>query len=490
MKSIFTLIILFVAFVSAPLNAQEKKSDKKFISLTVGLSSDEKLPYMPDKPQFTGDYKKFTKLSVAKDLKILRFDPTAEGVATLNVLDDRGRKVAEYVITVKKSKLENVVREIRALLGEIEGISIKIINNRVMVDGEILLPRDMNRITSVVSQYGELASSIVTLSPIAQKKIAEIIEKDINNPEITVRAVNSKFILEGLASSKEEKDRAEIIAKTYVPDYIVGAAEKSGDLKIQRSIPVLNLIEMKPAGEAPPKKMIQLVVHYVELQKDYTRAFRFQFTPSLEDQTKIDFQSGSRSPSGFISSISGIVSNLLPKLNWAKEHGHARILQTASVVVQEGQPGKIMSVTKIPYQTIGAQGQSQTNFEDAGIITDITPTIQNANSDSISMSVSFKLKSLLGMSTAGPLISDNTIQTAVSVRSTQSAAIGGLVSNSSGTDYNKLPKNVTDNPLISLYTSKSFRRNQSQFVVFITPVIKNSASAGSEKIKAKFRLRE
>jgi pilus assembly protein CpaC len=62
------------------------------------------------------------------------------------------------------------------------------------------------------------------------------------------------------------------------------------------------------------------------------------------------------------------------------------------------------------------------------------------------------------------------------------------VSNSSGKDYNKLPKNVSDNPLISLYASKSFRRNQSQFVVFITPVIKSSASAGSERIKQKFRI--
>lgn len=487
----FSLFLWLVVFSSISFAQDEKSTaSKKFISLTVGLSTDEKLPILPDNAQFTGDFKKVTKLSVAKDMKLLRFDPTTEGVGTLNVLDNRGRKVAEYVITVKKSKLENVVREMRSLLGEIEGISIKIINNKVVVDGEILLPRDMNRIMSVVSQYGDQASSIVTLSPIAQRKIAEIIEKDINNPEITVRAVNGKFILEGLAGSKEEKDRAEVIAKTYVPDYVVGAAEKSGDIKVQRSIPVLNLIELKPAGEAPPKKIIQLVVHYVELQKDYTRGFRFQFTPTLEDQTKIDFQSGSRSPSGFISSISGIVSNLLPKLNWAKEHGHARILQTSSVIVLEGQPGKIQSVTKIPYQTTGPQGQIQTSFEDAGIITDITPTIANANSDSINLSVSFKLKSLLGQTANGPLISDNTIQTAVTVRSTQSAAIGGLVSNSSGTDYNKLPKNASDNPLISLYSSKSFRRNQSQFVVFITPIIKNSASAGSEKIKSKFRLRE
>lgn len=489
MKIFLTLLLILLA-PNNSFSQESKSATKKFINLTVGLSTDEKLPFLPDDPQFTGDFKKITKLSVAKDMKLLRFDPTSEGVATLNVLDNRGRKVAEYVITIKKSKLENVVREMRSLLGEIEGISIKIVNNKVIVDGEILLPKDMNRIMSVVSQYGDQAATIVTLSPIAQKKIAEIIEKDINNPEITVRAVNGKFILEGLAGSKEEKDRAYIIAQTYVPDYVVGAAEKSGDIKVQRSIPVLNLIELKPAGEAPPKKIVQLVVHYVELQKDYTRGFRFQFTPTLEDQTKIDFQSGSRSPSGFITSITGIVSNLLPKLNWAKEHGHARILQTSSVIVLEGQAGKIQSVTKVPYQTAGAQGQIQTSFEDAGIITDITPTIPNPNSDSINLSVSFKLKSLIGQTESGPLISDNSIQTAVTVRSSQSAAIGGLVSNSSGTDYNKLPKGTSDNPLISLYSSKLFRRNQSQFVVFITPIIKNSASAGSEKIKAKFRLRE
>src|SRR5690606_31529935 len=96
-----------------------------------------------------------------------------------------------------------------------------------------------------------------------------------------------------------------------------------------------------------------------------------------------------------------------------------------------------------------------------------------------------------GTANGMPVVSANTIQTAVSVRSTQSAAIGGLVTNNSNTGYNKLPTNQPDSsPLISLYTSKQFQRKQSQFVVFVTPVIKNSASAGSEKIKAKFRLRD
>ncbi len=64
------------------------------------------------------------------------------------------------------------------------------------------------------------------------------------------------------------------------------------------------------------------------------------------------------------------------------------------------------------------------------------------------------------------------------------------MSNQSATDYNKAPPGGAENPIFTLLASKSFRRNQSQFVVFITPVIKSSASSGSERIKAKFRLHD
>lgn len=494
MKHLIYLLII-TSFISLGVTniaySQEKKNEKKFLNLTAGLTFDEKLVFIPDEPTFKGDFKKVTKLSLSKESKTLRFEPTSEGIGTLTILDGRGRVVIEYVITVKKSRLENVAREIKNLLGEIEGISIKVINNKVVVDGEILLPRDMNRIMSVVSQYGEQASAIVTLSPIAQKKIAELIEKDINNPEITCRAVNGKFLLEGLANSPEDKARAYEIAQVYVPDYVVGAAEKSGDLKTQKAQPVINHIVVKAPGEAPPPKTIQLIVHYVELKKDYGKGFRFQFTPTLGGEGgEIQFQAGNRQPGGVISTISGTISNLLPKLNWAKEHGHARVLRSTSVIVQEKQTGKIQSVTQIPYPTIGPDGQSGTGFADAGITSDITPTIPNPNSDVVNLSVSFNISAPTGTIEGRPMISKNAIQTAVAVRSTQSAAIGGLISNNTTTGYNRMPKNTNNNPIISLYSSREFSKDQSQFVVFITPVIKNSASAGSEKIKAKFRLKD
>jgi pilus assembly protein CpaC len=102
----------------------------------------------------------------------------------------------------------------------------------------------------------------------------------------------------------------------------------------------------------------------------------------------------------------------------------------------------------------------------------------------------FKIDALTGITADGPLTTTNNINTSITVRSGQSAAIGGLIRNQSSTGYNRPTKDYPANPIISLYASKDFTHNQSQFVVFITPIIKSSASAGSEKVKEKFRLRD
>jgi pilus assembly protein CpaC len=423
---------------------------------------------------------------------MLRLIPKGEGFATLTIHDKRnGKIVAEFRIDVKKSKLDKVVREMRALLGDIEGINIKIVNNRVVVDGQILLPKDLARIYNVVQQFGEQASSLVTLSPLAQKKIAEFISRDINNPEIEVRAVNEKIILQGWANNEEESKRAEIIAKTYLPDIVIEAAEEKGVIKKRKPANdgVINLIQIKEAAPKPPSKMIQLVVHYVELNKDYSKAFKFQFTPELGDNSQMTFQAGGSEAGGVISTITGTISNLLPKLNWAKQHGHARILESTSLIVEDGKKGEIKQVTNQPYSVIGQNGTQGTAFAEVGIITAITPTLLGEKSGSVHMEMSFKVSSLVGNTSAGaPITSANEMASTVTVRDRQSAAVGGLIRNSTSTGYNR--PSGANNPIISLYASKDFSKQQSQFVVFVTPIVKASASAGAEQIKKKFRLRD
>lgn len=465
---------------------------RKFINLTLGIEQDEKLPPLPDQIEFKGDFRRIVVAAYAKDLNLIRFTPKGEGFATLTIHDKRnGKIVAEYRIDVKKSKLDKVVREIRALLGDIEGINIKIVNNRVLVDGQILLPRDLARIFNVTQQFGDQARSIVTLSPIAQKKIAEFIARDINNPEIEVRTVNDNIILQGWASSEEESKRAELIAKTYLPDMVIDPAADSGLIKKRKPIGtdgVINLIQIKEAAPKPPAKMIQLVVHYVELLKDYSKSFKFQFTPGLDDGTRVSFQSGDGA-GGVATSITGTIYSLLPKLNWAKQHGHARILESTSLIVEDGKKGEIKQVTDQPYPVIGKDGTQGTAFASVGIVTSITPTLLGEKSGSINMVMNFEVSSLAGQAAGAPIVSRNQMSSTITVRDRQSAAVGGLIRNASNTGYNR-PSSDIKNPIISLYASKDFVKQQSQFVVFVTPVVKTSASSGAEQIKKKFRLRD
>lgn len=476
---------------------KKPKRSRRFLTLTVGVDQDEKLPVKMKnlgRENLKGTWRRIVSVTFSEEINTLRFTPNREGVATLVVIDAKQRVVAEYRIEVRKSRLDGIARELKGLLGDIEGISIKIVNNKVIVDGQIVIPKDMYRIHTVVKQYGDQVSSIVTLSPIAQKRIAEFIEKDIQNPEVRVRALNDKFILEGTVNSDDERNKAEIIAKAYVQPTFLESAIQDGIVRAPRPANdgIINLISVRPSAPPPPSKTVQLVIHYVELKKDYQRGFRFQFMPNLQDQSTLTFRAGQQQDADSGWSITGIIDQLLPKLNWSKQHGYARVLESTSLIVQDGKRGVLNSIREIPYTTAagGDTGGLVTAFKDVGIATAITPVILGERSDSLSLAMEFDISSLVGLTDAGPLTSRNKITSDIVVRSGQSAAVGGLISNRATTNYNKLPKDVSDNPIISLYASKDFQRDQSQFVVFVTPIIKSSASSGAEKIKRKFRLRD
>lgn len=491
MKRILMLVCTTFVLLTPLARQAHADTNKRYLSLSVGLYDDEHLDAAPKHVSLDGTFRHMVRVQWNPNTRVMRFKPTHTGVGTLIVKNPtNGKVIYEFTLDVRKTDLAKVAREIQSLLQTIEGISIKILNNKVIVDGQILLPSDVKRIHDVVKQYGKQATSLVTLSPIAQNKIAQFIERKINNPEIRVSAVNDKFILEGFANSKQEKDRAEIIAKMYVPDIVVDEAVADKKVLERKADVVVNLINVRPPPQSEPAKILELVIHYVELQKDYSKSFRFQWLPDLGDGSSLQFSSGGNSPGGIVGTITGTVSNLLPKLNWAKQHGFARVLQSSSVMVEDGKTGVVNSITRLPYQVVNSQGQPSTNFEDTGIRTSITPNIMGARSDSVNLNMKFAVKSLISYSSQGPLTASREIQTVLHVRSGHSAAVGGLITSDSGTNYNKLPADASKNPILSLYASKDFRRNQSQFVVFITPIIKSSASAGADKIKRKFRLNQ
>lgn len=477
------------------------------VDLMLGIYKDLELTDLPDETQFKIADRKFSSrvdISWDNKRKILRLVPKTAGTTLITFLDKKTDRVLKQLrVFINKNDLDRVAKEIKNLLGNIEGIQIRVMSDRVVVDGQIILVSDFNRIVSVLGQYGPgKAVSLVQLSPLAMTKIASLIERDINNPQITVRVVNGFFILEGVARDLDERDEALRIAQAYMPPGVSEYATASpfpGMSIVKKKIAsdgefvlgnVLNHLRIQPEPPSQPPKVIQIILHYVELQKSYARGFSFQWIPTLGDGTQLEMSSNISSGATSIGgTITAIIQNLLPKLNWAREHGHARILQSVSVIVENGNQGKFTSQRDIPFQVTSPTGVASAEKSQVGINATVVPTITGARSDIISMKIDFSVGELLEQTPAGPITSNNQVATNITVRSGQSAAIGGLVTSRSTTGYNRLPDAV-GNPLLKLYASKEFNRGQSQFVVFVTPMIKSSASAGVENTKRKFRLQK
>ena len=464
------------------------------ISLSVGLENDYSLDesFKGRALAFQGTYTRVTGLVYDKTSNTIRFSPKKTGVGTLHIKEGKNI-LKKYTIDVRKTDLNRVAYEIQSLLKEIDGITIKIINNKVGVDGEIFTPRDMKRIYNVIKEYPKQATSLVTLSTSAQNQLARFIEKEIGNPNITVKAVNEKFILRGTVSTPAEKSDAEIIANLYAPSVVTDAAVKSGvvrDRDIKDVIINRIIVKKPPKPEKKQNKLVQMIVHYVELDKGYADQFRFEWSPRIEDGTEFVYQKGAVNQGMMI--VKATINNFLPKLNWAKEFGFARILHTSNLIVEEEKSGTVQATQNIPYGTLaGEGGTSSGNFVPVGIKGTLTPYIVGSRKDGVRLQVQMTVTNLLGVSKGAPVTSERSIQTSLYVRSGLSAAIGGVISNNSHTNYNREPLGALQSkgdPLLNLLASKNFGRNQNQFVFFVTPIIKSSASTGVEKIKRKFRL--
>lgn len=462
-------------------------SIEESIPLSVGLDNDFPLdPEWQGKTlKFEGTYTKRTRLFHDKKKHTLRFTPIRKGVGSLIIKEGRSI-LKKYTVSVRETDLTRVAHEMKSLLGEINGITISIINNKVVVDGEIFVPRDMKRIYNVVKEYGDKATSLVTLSASAQNKVAQFIEREIGNPNITVKAANEKFILRGTVSTKEERENANIIAQLYAPGVVTDPAVQSGVVRDRnvKSV-IINLIKVQPppAKKRAQNKLVHMVIHYVELGNSYSDQFRFQWSPGL---APADYTIGEKI--GKV--ITGTISNLLPKLNWAKEFGFARVLHSSNLIVEEGEQGKVSSNREIPYGVLAGAAGAQVQKANAGVELSIRPTIVGVRKDGVRLEVSFAVSNVVGTASAGPIISKKAINTLVYVRSGLSAAIGGIISHSNTRDFNREPGGNIEgsDPVFNLLSSKNFKRDKNQFVVFVTPFIKSSASTDVEEIKRKFRI--
>lgn len=469
-----------------------KEDALKEVDVVVGLEKIIKLDFVPNTVVKLANENLATYQIVPSKREVLLTGVKA-GETTLTLRDAAGDIRARYLVKVTASDQSKVVVQLKDLLNDVEGLEIGIKGDKVFVGGQIVVPSDIGKVVVILDQYPDVLR-LVELSPQTQLVIAKKMQEEMqksNLKDVTVRVVNGSFWIEGVVGSKDESDKAEQIARAYLPDQIQNLARRTDAVQSTKKPPFENLltINSKPKPDPLPK-LFKLTAQFVELTKGYDRLFSFQWTPFITgDGGSIGI--GKSNSGGVTTSstntLTATISNLFPKLNSAKSAGHARVIQSGIVIVKENTPGIIKKTTTIPYQ-IGTGDNAKAGSATAGFDMNITPGM--LQEEKINLKIVIHVTS--ASNDSPPRTLDNQVDTSVVVKSQESAAIGGVVTNSSATDFDKGGDNQTgqtSSPLFSFIKSKKYSTSRTQFVIFVTPEIIESAASGAQDIERKFRKR-
>lgn len=417
--------------------------------------------------------------------------PKQAGSTMLLVFDNRGVQRDAIQMTVYATDPEKLLRQVRQLLGDVEGITITRLDEKIVIDGELILPEDKDRIRKVAANATNIVD-LTKLNPDTNRIIAKKIQKEIGLDEVTVRALKGQVILEGEVYSKESKIKAERIASLY--------ADK-----------VMNVLEVRDVPAPPAQsKTIQVTAHFVEAAKNFSKNFNFRWNPVPQIGTSLSYTINPVSGSdNFTGAITGTANDLLPKLNYFKALGVARVLENPTVSVKSGATAVIESGTRIGFPVSQANGAVSIEFQNVGTNLRITPY---ARGNDVDIKIEMKVSSLGSPDVQGGIaIEQSGIETSQFVRSGESVVIGGLVRYSNRQSVDRPPPTSTSSsgsgnlpqataqtfvdpfPLGSLFTlfkSNDVARSRSQFLVFITPRIFSYAKDANRELKDQFNLYE
>ena len=468
---------------------------RRFLNLVYGVDHDEEILIPDIELVYKGRVDAFDMKRIKKT-DFFRISPKKVGSGIVTIHNKKtGQILVEIRYDIRNDDIEKTMREVQSLLGDIEGIEFKIVGGLILLDGYALIPKDLIRISQVVKTIntgpgGEKVKSLVSLSPLARKKIAEYIARDVNNPEVSITAVGDFIKLEGTVNSEAERKRITDLVGLYMPDLVIDIAPDTDNIKIvgrktggsvKDLIIDLMVVKKDEDKVEPPPKMIQIVAHFVEYNERYLKNYSFNFSPTI---AAVDGQIRQPSGGSVTNDIASLVDRLIPKLNWAKQHGYVRVLDTASILVQDKQNADLtrnISVVKGLIQ--GPNGAQSQDIQNARVSINVTPIIKSERSGLIELN---RLKvNLEDPNQSGVAKTD--IITTISVRDRHSAAFAGTIKKKKDATFGG-PSGA--GAVFTFNQGKGYSKNTSNFVVFVTPIIKASASSGVDQVKKKFRLKE
>lgn len=386
-----------------------------------------------------------------------------EGRTTLLVWKASGQRLS-YAISVKKQDPHEVIAELRKLLGEMEGISVRMVGDRIYLDGQAYTAADADRIEEILALYPAV-KSFVKISPstkrlVAQNLNASFQKAGLKNAEATV--VGSSVFLEGSVESEQELHKAELIIKAMGED-------------------VENLLVIGV------KRMILSEVQFVEVRRSSKDRVGVKYPTDLTGTATLSvnlMKQFAPLPAAENSARLSVTGSSDFALGFQANDGHARLLAQPRLVCASGEQAEFLAGGEVPIPLVTANHVS-VEYKQYGVILKLRPTadrkghIQNELEAEVS-EVDTSVAVSVGGAVSVPGFRTRKVKTNVTVRHGETIVLSGVFSHDEQKFVSKVP-GLGSIPIIGeLFKNRAFDASKRELLIFVTPRI---VSPDSERIR-------
>jgi len=154
------------------------------------------------------------------------FQPLKAGSTNVTVMDAKGEIKFQQQFEVSSVDLVDLSNQLLGLLKDTPGASVKLLKDKVVIDGELSAIASASRIFAITNNptYSAHVLNLTRLSPQFFTALAASANDEIKKqfPGASVRMMNNQLWLEGKVETKEQSSKAEKIASLLLPEVLPG----------------------------------------------------------------------------------------------------------------------------------------------------------------------------------------------------------------------------------------------------------------------------
>lgn len=156
------------------------------------------------------------------------------------------------------------------------------------------------------------------------------------------------------------------------------------------------------------------------------------------------------------------------ELSALQTEGRGEVIASPRVITANGQTARIQQGERIPFETT-TDGDRQVEFEDALLLTEVTPQITPNGNVIMTIRVTKDEPDFSRLVLGQPLISKREVETQVSVANGETVVLGGVYEISSQTNLTKVPF-FGDIPFLKhFFRNRTNVNNKAELLIFVTP---------------------